>query len=455
VESVEWLERYLAAYDGAVLLISHDRDFINGMANRIVELFGDRLVSYAGDFEAFVAQKEEALQQAEKAAAQQVRRRTQLERFVNRFRYKQSKARQVQSKIKLLDRMEVVDIPKERRRGMNLAFPAPPRAGRVVVELSDVSFSYGDRPVYRDLDIAIERDQKVALVGPNGAGKSTLLKLIAGALEVQSGDRRLGHNASVGYFAQHQIEALDASKRVIEELASVIPADAKVKPRNLLGRFLFTGDDVDKPVAVLSGGERTRLALAKLLVQPFNLLCLDEPTNHLDMWSRDVLEDALDDYSGSLVLITHDRHLIRSVADHIVEVVDGAVTSFLGDYDYYLSRRRREPEPAPSEVSPVARPSAPKGKERRQRAAQQRARTQHLRDEIRRIEGELEQLAEERERLSRIFADPDIYSGEEDVRDLASGYEQVQERIASLERRWGEVAADLESLETEPAAEAT
>lgn len=447
VESVEWLERYLASYDGAVLLISHDRDFINGMASRIVEIFGERLWLYTGNFEAFVRQKEEALAQAEQAAAQQARRRAQLETFVSRFRYKKSKARQVQSKIKLLDRMEEVDIPKERRRSMHLRFPAPPRPGRVVVELSGLSFSYGDRPVYENLDVAIERGQKVALVGPNGAGKSTLLKLLAGALTPRGGERRLGHKTAVGYFAQHRIDALDPNKRVIEEISGVIPADASIKPRALLGRFLFSGDDVDKSVSVLSGGERTRLALAKLLVQPFNLLCMDEPTNHLDMWSRDVLEDALEEYQGALVLITHDRHLIRAVADNVLEVVDGKTNWFHGDYDYYLERRERtqeEPQRAPGTQA-----SRPRGKERRRRAAAHRARTQHLRTEIARIEGELERLTAERDRLSSLFADPDVYAEDEDLPALAKRYEEVQKRIGRLEERWEEAAQDLETIESD------
>jgi len=452
VESVEWLERYLAAYDGAVLLISHDRDFIDGMASRIVEIFDERLWSYTGNFEAFVRQKEEALVQAEQAAAQQARRRAQLETFVNRFRYKKSKARQVQSKIKLLDRMEEVDVPEERRRSMRFTFPTPPRPGRVVVELAGLSFSYGNRPVYEDLDLAIERGQKVALVGPNGAGKSTLLKLFAGALTPQEGERRLGHNTAVGYFAQHRIDALDPSKRVIEEISGVIPADVHIKPRSLLGRFLFSGDDVNKSVSVLSGGERTRLALAKLLVQPFNLLCMDEPTNHLDMWSRDVLEDALEEYQGALVLITHDRHLIRAVADNILVVVDGETTWFHGDYDYYLDRRERsEEEP---EGSPTTHASGPRGKERRRRAAAHRARTQHLRNEIGRIEEELDHLGAERDSLSALFADPSVYAGDEDLPALATRYEGIQKRIRDLEERWETAAGDLETIESE-VAEAT
>lgn len=440
VESVEWLERFLQDYEGAVLLISHDRDLINGIATKVVEIDRLRLVSYSGNFEDFVAQREEKLRQLAIASKHQRERVAQLERFIERFRYKKKLASRVQSKVKMLDRMERIEVPKERRRAMGLTFPQPPRSGRVVIELKDVNFSYGDNAVYQGLDLAIERAQKVALVGPNGAGKSTLLKLLAGALEPQSGERKLGHNVGLGYFAQHQIEALDPDNSVVEELRRAIPSGLDVKPRNLLGRFLFSGDDIDKPVAVLSGGERTRLALSKLLVAPLNFLCLDEPTNHLDMMSRDVLEDALDEYTGALVLITHDRHLIRSIADRIVEVVDGVVTDYAGDYDYYLSKR---PPRAVSAPPPEVREGPSDRKERRRLAAQARQKTSDLRKRIARIEAQLDRVAAELSELSASLADPEVYSSGEDVHELVKAYERAKKRTAALESEWEEATALL------------
>ncbi|MGH2808440.1 MAG: ABC-F family ATP-binding cassette domain-containing protein [Actinomycetota bacterium] len=443
VESVEWLERFLKSYDGAVLLISHDRDFINGVATRVVEIWDRRLISYTGDYEAFVEQRRLMMEQSAAAAKNQARRQESLERFIERFRYKNTKAKQVQSKIKMLERMDTVDVQRRSARVMKLAFPQPPRPGRVVAELNDVRFGYGDVAVYEGLDLAIERDDKIALVGPNGAGKTTLLKLIAGVLVPQAGERKLGHKTQLGYFAQHQIEALDPGKRVVQELEGAIPAGVNVRPRDLLGRFLFSGDDVEKHVSVLSGGERTRLALAKLLVSPANLLCLDEPTNHLDIPSRDALEDALEEYAGALVLITHDRHLIRNVATKIVEVRAGRVAEFIGDYDYYLDKREE-----PDEHEPVSRTSASarrSRKDERRAGAESRARTKKLRDRVAAIERELDEITAENAKLEALLADPEFYASGDDVGDLVRDYNSNKRRIDLLELEWEEAGAALEA----------
>ena len=456
LESVIWLEGFLRSYEGAVVLISHDRDVINGVATRVVEVEDRRLVSYAGNFEAFVEQREVRREQAEAAARNQGRKIAQTERFIERFRYKNTKARQVQSRIKQLEKLERVEVPKKQGRSLKLWFPSPPRPGRVVVELTGVDFAYDDLQVYRDLDVAIERGQRVALVGPNGAGKSTLLKLVAGALEPEAGERRLGAHANVGYFAQHQIEALEPRNTVLNELERVIPASVEIKARDLLGRFLFSGDDVHKTVSVLSGGERTRLALARLLVQPYNLLCLDEPTNHLDIPSRDALEEALLAYEGALVLITHDRHLIRRVADRILEVDAGRVRSYEGDYELYLYRKEREAERSgrgqapPHETKTMVRDS----KVRRRESARERAVRKEHRDAVRRVERDLERETAELRRIEEILADPEFYAGGgEDVGKAVRHHGEVRERVAALESAWERAAerlAELEGARSEP-----
>jgi ATP-binding cassette subfamily F protein 3 len=458
LESVVWLEKFLKAYAGSVLVVSHDRDFINGVANKIVEIEDAKLVSYTGDYESFVEQRRQRLEQTQAAAKNQAKRVEQVQTFIDRFRYKASKARAVQSRIKMLDKMERIRAPKQSRRAMKVGFPPPPRPGRVVAQLHDIAFSYGPTRVYEHLNLELERGQKIALVGPNGAGKTTLLKLVAEVLQPQAGERRLGHNVNLGYFAQHQIEALDPSNRVIEELSRAIPPHTNLKARDLLGRFLFSGDDVDKPVSVLSGGERTRLALAKLLVSPVNLLCLDEPTNHLDMTSRDALEDALTEYQGAIVLITHDRHLIRNVANRILEVIDGEVTSFEGDYEFYLYRRGveggsskaskasavRSPLLDKEQEAPVAStsPSAngAKGKstqrDRRREGAQARATERERRRTIDRIEGELERVHARKRELESALSDPAMWARKDGASGDVREYEAASKRIAVLEAEW-------------------
>ncbi|MCA1840433.1 MAG: ABC-F family ATP-binding cassette domain-containing protein, partial [Actinobacteria bacterium] len=460
VESVVWLEKFIADYDGAVLLISHDRDFIDAIATKVVEIDHLRLNSYTGDYESFVEQRELAIAQSRAADENRRRKVAQTQIFIDRFRYKASKAKQVQSRIKSLEKMSAITAAPTKRKTLRFAFPAPPRSGRVVLELKGVSFSYPGVDVYEELDIVIERNDKIALVGPNGAGKSTLLKLVAGALVPTAGDRTVGQHASVGYFAQHQVDALVATNRVIEELDEAIPDGVAVRSRDLLGRFMFSGDDVDKRVAVLSGGERTRLALAKLLVTKLNLLCLDEPTNHLDIQSRDTLEDALIEYAGALLLITHDRHLIRSVCTKIIEVIEGKVTLFDGDYDYYIERRAAEEAAAkmPIEASdprPQVRKErsneaetmlkgGPKTKEQRRAEAARRAESGDAKRRVQRLEDRVNEASEKVEELVKLLSDPAIYNSGEDVSELIQRYDQAKRRLEELEERWLNASSALE-----------
>lgn len=449
--SVEWLEKFLASYGGTVVFTSHDREFINGFARKVIEVRDFRLFEFTGNYDDFVEQTELIERQTTQAAKQQARKIQSTTRFIERFRYKKTKARQVQSRIKMLARMDWIEVTRPSRRAMHLRFPSPPRAGRVTMELAELRFGYEEMPVFEALDLVIERDWKVALVGPNGAGKTTLLKLVAGVLSPQEGYRRPGHNVSVGYFAQHQIEALSPASTVLEEMEEALPPEAP-SARNLLGRFLFSGDAVQKRVSMLSGGERTRLAMAKLLASPHNLLCLDEPTNHLDMQSRDVVGEALGEYGGAFVLITHDRNLIREVANRIVEVVAGKITIYDGNYDYYLDKKSRAASARVTDTVFAERtaPKAakPRGSVRRPGEPHPRTLERRLRAALRQIEQELDRASQKARELESLLGDPRSYSnpGEVDFHELARRHRIQSEKIRELEAQWGETAENLEAL---------
>src|SRR5467141_1667699 len=339
LEARNWLEEYLTTYPYAFVLISHDRYFLDISVKRIVDIWNKQMHFYAGNYDQYLAGKAARKEQLESAYKTQHDRIEQLEIFINRFRYTATKAKQVQSRIKELEKMEKIEIPQEERT-IHFSFPQPKPSGRIVAEFASVAKSYGEKEVFRDVSFMIERGDRIALVGVNGAGKSTLIKLLAGKEPLSAGEYRLGHNVQADYFAQDQYKELDQDARIFDDLAELSPRSTQTELRSLLGCFLFSGDEVFKRIGVLSGGERNRYALLRMLLHPANFLLLDEPTNHLDLRAKDVLLEALMKYTGTVVFVSHDRYFIDKLATRVFEIGEGKVEIYPGNYEDYLWRKQ-------------------------------------------------------------------------------------------------------------------
>ncbi|MGH9534368.1 MAG: ribosomal protection-like ABC-F family protein [Terriglobales bacterium] len=447
LEARNWLEEFLRHYPRACVLVSHDRYFLDAVVERIVELAHGKLTLYHANYTNYIVQRDQRLEQLRAAERNQRERREQLEVFITRFRYSATKAKQVQSRIKELERMEAIEIPPE-EPAIHFRFPQPKPSGRRVLELRNAAKSYGEKRVFRGVNFILERGDRVVLVGHNGAGKSTLMRVMAGQDALTGGERGVGYEVSVDFFAQDQYKALEPEQRMLDDLTAISPVLMGPNLRSMLGCFLFRGDDVFKKIGVLSGGERNRYALARLLLQPSNLLLLDEPTNHLDLRAKDVLLEALQAYNGTLVFVSHDRHFIDGLANRVVEVADGGIVVYDGDYEDFLYRKEHGGEAAPSggnapapaakaKPRPAERAEAVKRKMNPQKREQIERAVKELEDDISRVEAELSML-------EGAMARHETFRDASKAQSTVARYEEQKEKRAKLYSEWEQKSAMLD-----------
>jgi len=451
IEARNWLEGYLQGYPYSVMLVSHDRFFLDQVCSRIAEVWNHTISDYHCNYSRYLVLREErvtALRDAKRRQDEEVER---IEDFISRFRYKTDKAALVQSRIKQLEKIERIVVPPERKR-IRFSFPVPPKSGKTVMELSAVRKAYGSNVVLDGIDLTVESGERIALVGHNGAGKSTLMRVLANG-DVTTGSVRDGHNVIKDYFAQDQAQELDSTRTAYEELLADAPFDMVPQLRDILGAFLFSGDDIHKKVGVLSGGERNRLALAKLLLRPSNLLLMDEPTNHLDLFSKEVLLEALKNFPGTVVFVSHDRHFIDGLATRVIEVGGGKLESFYGDYEYYLEKTAgvgaapaqdglgrltpaksedKKTDPADDILSDPRLSRQQQREQEKQRQKEERARE--------RKQGEIEEKISAREgelaNLEEAMAAPDFFTNHEAARDAGERHAILTAEIAALYEAW-------------------
>ncbi|MDA9317356.1 ABC-F family ATP-binding cassette domain-containing protein [bacterium] len=462
LETLGWFQDQLKRYSGAILTISHDREFLNAICDGIVEIAHGKLHRYVGNYEKYLKEKAEREAQYLAAYNNQQREIAHLEDFVRRFRAKASKATQAQARLKQLEKMERIAAPESAADTIHFKFPQPQRSGQRIATLANVRQAYGEHVVYEDISLEVEKNQRIVLVGPNGAGKSTLLKILSELVPIDAGTRELGHNVSVGYFSQQRVEVLDLERTVLDEaMERTVGGSSEQNVRSILGAFLFRGDDVFKKVKVLSGGEKSRLALVKLLLAPPNFLLLDEPTTHLDMPSIDALIGALKDYSGTLIFVSHDVHFIRAIAQTTIQIHAGEISNFAGDYDYYLRKsgaaseqsgliaglKNARPDGAPSNEGKHKALSA---KERRRLAAEERKESgkakKKLKGQVTQLEAEILRLEEAQKDISKQLEDPSTYTDPEAAKELNVKAARTAKYLEEKNYEWELAAEELSTL---------
>lgn len=452
IESIEWLENYLKAYRGSLMLVSHDRRFLDNVTCRTVEIILGKIHDYKVPYSKYLVLREERMQQQMAAYENQQKMIEKTEDFIARFRYKPTKSNQVQSRIKALEKLDRIEVDETDKARLTVKFPPAPRSGDVAFKATELTVGYPQKIVFSNAEIEIRRGEKVALVGRNGEGKTTLMRVIMGQLEPIEGQARLGHNVQTGYFAQNQEDVLDKNETVFSTLDNVAVGDVRTRLRDILAQFLFKGEDIDKKVAVLSGGERARLGMAKLMLEPHNLLALDEPTNHMDIKSKDILKQALKAFDGTIVVVSHDRDFLDGLVDKLYEFRDGRVTEHLGGIEYFLEKRRIEnlqelerrfeggkQEKAPVEDQPV---SESKKDFNTRKAVSKEERK--LRNRVAFLEKEISNSENRMKEIEGIMAAP---SEKDDIMELTREYLEIKRDTEAWENEWGELMEKLETTD--------
>ena len=450
IDSIQWLENYLANYQGAVVLVSHDRTFLDNITTRTVEITAGRIYDYNVSYTGYVALMQERRASQMASLTNQQRQVAQIEAFIERFRYKATKSKQVQSRIKMLEKMDKISVDEVSAESIHFQFQPAPHSGKIVVEAAKLGKAYGDNQVFDDVDFLITKGMRVAFVGRNGEGKSTMAKIIVGDIADYTGSFRLGQQVQIGYYAQNQAAMLDGEKTVFETIDDIAVGDIRPKIRNILGSFLFDSDDIEKKVKVLSGGEKARLALAKLLLSPFNLLVLDEPTNHLDMDSKDILKNALLQYDGTLIVVSHDRDFLQGLTDSLYEFSNGSVHEFKGDVFEYLEHKKISHlndlnSSAGRPVAAIEKNVVSRGKASYQQSKERERELRKLRGAVQRVEQEIAVLEQKVTDAERQLA-----SGDASVATSTSFYEDYQAVKNTLQQRmdeWIQATMELEAFE--------
>lgn len=455
INSIMWLETFLAEYEGAIVMVSHDRAFLDNITNRTIEIVKGKVFDYPVAYSKFVELRKERIELQKQELKNQEKEIKQTEQLIEKFRYKASKASFAQNLIKKLDKMEKVEIDDEDTKKISFRFPPAPRSGKVVVNADAVGKTYGDKPVFKNVDLEVNRGERVAFVGQNGQGKSTLVKIITEGLEHQ-GKLELGHNVQIGYYAQEQAKTLDGEKTLLKTIEDEAPEELRKKARDYLGAFLFSGEDVEKKVKVLSGGEKGRMALCKLLLFPNNLLVMDEPTNHLDMRSKEMLKNALQNFDGTIILVSHDRYFLQGLADKIYEFRDGKVNEFLGSIDEYLESRKfddfRQVEQSEKKADngQSGQTAKPESKDSKLSYEERKELDRDLRKaekEVSKAENAVEKLESYLDDLDAKLQDPEQFQKLQQEPDFFEQYEKDKAKLHKLMKRWEEAEQKLAQLQ--------